>query len=51
MGYEYDDPRREAMEERMKLGIGLCSGERYYRDRRKALGGPRTYRIDGGKIR
>ena len=49
MGYDYDDPRREAMIERMK--IGLCSGDRYYADRRKALGGPRTYRTNGGKIR
>lgn len=49
MGYDYDDPRREAMKERLK--VGLCSSPGYYRDRRKALGGPGTVKSNGGRFR
>lgn len=51
MGYEdSEDPRREEMMARIGTGF-YGMGKDYYKQRRKALGGPRTYRSDGGRIR
>lgn len=51
MGYEdSEDPRRIEMMERMDKGL-IGWPKDYYAQRRKALGGPRTYKHGDGRIR